>query len=1532
MASPRPFHSTWLSSSSTSRTGNWLAILVAFSLGLAGDVSQAAYSDAVTSLGPVGYWRFDDPPGPNRVAFYDEFGNYTGSYERRGKVKNGYREGFEESATEDGDQAVWFRGNCKENDPGVAFDKPGFAWVPGWTTNNAPDPLPPIPTAFNTPEGTISMFVMPTDLHKADGVFFSRDHVSPALIDEHSIEISGNPVTTGIRADIEAVDSSGNPVFVRLQQPPYGGTNHQDWYHVTVTWKSSGANRGVRLYVEGELVDENSDVLLDLTNNPDPMVIGASQKFSPVGQQMPLDNNVFTFPYCGGVDELALFNFQLNESQIQELLASSDTFVSNRDLVVSGNNTDTVAGVWSMRPGHVYSYRYDPDAPYDGVVTFPLIPGQVLGTSEPICVGEQNCDLHGIHIRDNGNLIGTFTTGPSFVTYAGAKDDPKFPHIKLRPREVFEYNPHVLNPNAPAGSAALGPVTTSLWGDPIAPGTAVKLLDENVYTNSTSVDIDAISVSRDLATGQELSLLISTVQNMNTDKGFASGYVGWDDHDIVEWNGSSTTRDGLAPGAARLFWSAGFEGANQVFRRDEDIDAFALLPNGLYLLSTTSSSSGGNGLLSLGRRYFRDGDVIEYNATANTIDGLPAGKARKIVDERVAFATDSHVDLKAVHGQAYMEGFSFNYPSTYGTACHPKRISVNTRNSQHELHPQFGDKGEVTELILREKDGTLITDQFELEIVGAGKFTDIFGNELADSTRTETGPIFFQWQAGNDGVAEFDLTFKHPSKHLDIDIEQVGRRWIADNDDVTISFFPYGLLLTDNNPTATGMTPKFAGVHFTPKITAYGMQDGGECGVIETYTGTKTLHAWMKQVDPVDGEELIIYGGNELNARAPLSIPLGGGYLGLLADIANTNLTLEFVDGVATFGPLRYDDVGKISLCLVDMRDEEETIYMNSEVHAPWTANCDLGSVNPVEGMQFGPFGEGTFVVAPDHFKVEFSQILDSGTAGASAPVVDPNDGVANPIFARAGESFEVTVTAMTGAPGGKVAQSFGYECQSSEDPPVCKPEDVRLHAEILAPSHSGVNDPEIVEIPDPNLSVVFNFKDGNRDGVAKATFTYPEVGIIGVRANVADAQWDWDGDGTQDTPGNPVDLDGYLASDIGARSFPSVNLGRFIPYQFAIANVTQGLALATGVTDSDSFLRPGCERYIDTSEPSDGIFDVNRSFTYAGQPLKGQVHLQAINASGGITQNYVNVDGWAKLDVDDSDLADHNGFRIRNLSGVSYQGQTLEPTISGFLNSLDFSSAPSGAATLDLNVNYDFNDVPHTLTLTMDLEEPDLWDFYTTVRPDITSPPPHLLGGSVNVASPQFRWGRLNIPNAYGSEAESGLLDVPIRLEYFADIGGGAWVTNVDEGVGGTACSCLGLEAAQVTAGDDVDFRGDAIGQLFLTNRGLPKFESIGGHPPGDRSDAELTVVRDSTTEIREIETLNGGEAMLRYARPGAGNQFTFPQTYPLDGLVGIGCSEDPEWLKFDWNGNGPESPTTRITYGIYKGSRKRVFVREVY
>ena len=347
---------------------------------------------------------------------------------------------------------------------------------------------------------------------------------------------------------------------------------------------------------------------------------------------------------------------------------------------------------------------------------------------------------------------------------------------------------------------------------------------------------------------------------------------------------------------------------------------------------------------------------------------------------------------------------------------------------------------------------------------------------------------------------------------------------------------------------------------------------------------------------------------------------------------------------------------------------------------APITARYDdVGQITLNANKTVTPFGGATaitlngtsnaFVVKPHHFELSGIQ--------QTAPPNLVNPGAANatdPIFVKAGEQFSVTVTARNFL--NAATANYGLETT---------PESVKLTSTLIAPA--GGNNPAV--------SGTFGAFSGGvatadgvtflPDGVTLSTpFTWGEVGIITLTPDVTDGNYLEAGNVTGTTSGN---------------------VGRFYPKYFETV-VTQ----VSGV-------------------PMDCPVGLTCPANYNGAVYSGQefnLNVTAMNANGGITQNYSTVTGFAKSTA---------------LTSWGALGTTTAPTGSGNLG-IGIVSAFVAGMVSSANETYIFTSPP--------TEPTDIYiraidtDNVSSLRVN----PATSVEGGVKVVS-----GHVKVSNAYGSE-----------------------------------------------------------------------------------------------------------------------------------------------------------------------------------
>ena len=163
------------------------------------------------------------------------------------------------------------------------------------------------------------------------------------------------------------------------------------------------------------------------------------------------------------------------------------------------------------------------------------------------------------------------------------------------------------------------------------------------------------------------------------------------------------------------------------------------------------------------------------------------------------------------------------------------------------------------------------------------------------------------------------------------------------------------------------------------------------------------------------------------------------------------------------------------------------------------------------------------------------------------------------------------------------------------------------------------------------------------------------------------------------------------------------------------------------------------------------------------------------------------------------------------------------------------------------------------------------------------TTTPALFDGGGTGIAfdaGNQFRYGRLTLNNAHGSE----LLDLPVPLatQYW---NGTTFVANV-------ADNCTSIAAANISLGN------------FQKN------------------------LSAGETTVSISGRFTAGKSNLKLSKPGAGNNGSVDLTVNL-GATGA----DKTYLRGKWSGsNYDQNPSRRATFGIYKSADEFIYMREIY
>jgi len=398
---------------------------------------------------------------------------------------------------------------------------------------------------------------------------------------------------------------------------------------------------------------------------------------------------------------------------------------------------------------------------------------------------------------------------------------------------------------------------------------------------------------------------------------------------------------------------------------------------------------------------------------------------------------------------------------------------------------------------------------------GNGSWSLVSGNGLLTDATPDDGIATYQFSALDNGSASFALSYTQGVTPFDIDVYQSDDVTLRDDDsEGLMRFAPSGFTLTASPLSNPPPNPIFDPIATQVAGTAFNLS-------ITAYGQTPT----DTQCGVIEG-----YGGaRNLKFWQDHIDPLTGTVTATVdatsiaaSEGAASVQTVTFSAGQAAVS-IQYKDVGRIRINLKD----------------------DSSFPDPIQGAS------NSFVVRPANLLVSRVETL-SGT---------PNPGASSatgPGFVSAGSFFAVDIDAVDSE--GSLTPNFGREIVS---------ESVSLESGALVLPATGRNG----SAGDGSLIGAFSFTSSAIPGrFTSSSIGFDEVGIVQLRARLADA--DYLGSG---------DLAGSLSG----------NVGRFFPASYALA----GPATVT----------PACG-----------------NFTYMDQPALSLVYsLQALNSAGNVTWNY---------------------------------------------------------------------------------------------------------------------------------------------------------------------------------------------------------------------------------------------------------------------------------------------------------------------
>ncbi len=371
---------------------------------------------------------------------------------------------------------------------------------------------------------------------------------------------------------------------------------------------------------------------------------------------------------------------------------------------------------------------------------------------------------------------------------------------------------------------------------------------------------------------------------------------------------------------------------------------------------------------------------------------------------------------------------------------------------------------------------------------------------------------------------------------------------------------------------------------------------------------------------------------------------------------------------------------------------------------------------------------------------------------------------------------------------------------------------------------------------------------------------------------------------------GSPTGFGAFAAGQATGTSFnwpevgiitltPSIGDGSYLGAGdvtgLASGNVGRFSAHHFNSTQSTPAFTTGC--------PAGSFTYIGETFSYSSSPV---ITLTARALAGEITENYSG--GFFKLD--NTSLPDP----LYTATPASLDTSGL-PTGSSDPGIVDLGA---GVATLTFSSGSGLffsrgaEESPFDANIELSIDVLDA-DGVTAVSNPISF---GSSGGIIFDSGANMRYGRIALRGALGSELVN--LAVPMRAEYFVDVNTG-FVSNPDDSCSSAVSLSLSNFAGNLSPGD-----------TCVLDSGSPGISGAGCPAPGP-----------ATQRFTAPPAL--GDFNLFLQAPGEGN----------DGSVSVDANV-PSWLRFDWDAStaGDENPSTRATFGIYRGGDRQIYRRELY
>lgn len=400
-----------------------------------------------------------------------------------------------------------------------------------------------------------------------------------------------------------------------------------------------------------------------------------------------------------------------------------------------------------------------------------------------------------------------------------------------------------------------------------------------------------------------------------------------------------------------------------------------------------------------------DVNAILYGASTFT-GGSSATWVGSILSGSMSFNSSSQVYFD----YAGIKNANFNEACTGGPAP-----SIDHFVISHDGSGYFCAAESITVTAKDSSNSTItdFTDGITLDTqTGKGTWTLTTGNGSFSDATANDGQATYTFADSDNGVAVFSLDYQEGTTPIDVDAYLTSNSSTRDNDsEGNLTFAASGFSLTATeitDPTSftSFATTLTAGTSQTLHVTAYGTTaTDTECGIIESYTGSKTLNFWFSYVDPTGSDAPTINGTD------------AGTSLG-----AAPNESVTFTNGKASVS-LEYADVGIIRVNVADTSPNPDM-----------TGNTNDFVVEPSD-LQFTiDDNSGATTVAGDAFKFaneEFTVVVTGyNSDGASTPSFgQETTGV---LTKAVNTSVSSTLVAPSGGSSGTFTNSSGFSSGSS--------------------------------------------------------------------------------------------------------------------------------------------------------------------------------------------------------------------------------------------------------------------------------------------------------------------------------------------------------------------------------------------------------------------------------------------------------------------------------------------------------------------